>query len=32
MNKTRIAFAAALLAVLALPAPGQVKYGGYLSY
>jgi hypothetical protein len=32
MNKTRIAFAAALLAVLALPALGQVKYGGYLSY
>lgn len=32
MNKTRAALVAALLAALALPALGQTKYGGYLSY
>jgi hypothetical protein len=32
MNKTRAALAATLVAALALPALGQVQYGGYLSF
>lgn len=32
MNNKQVVLAAALIAALALPAAGQVKYGGYLSF